>query len=239
MTRRTGEQTKALLLRVGMQMLIEQGVSAGVQHIRLQDVLRRAGLTTGAAYRLWGDQTDYQRDLAVAMVRLRVSSPTETARAAVEGLIASGAEGDEVIRAAAETHVRATMQRESDPTAVLDSRAFLIALALRTTAETWPELREASIERHRESIDAFADFYRQLMAAYGLRMREPLTLQDFTQAMAAAGEGFAVRALEGVEHPTYEIPGDAEVPAGSWTLFGLTVRALVREFMIREDGSPI
>ena len=32
------------------------------------EVLRRVGLTTGAAYRLWGDQEDYQRDLAVAEV---------------------------------------------------------------------------------------------------------------------------------------------------------------------------
>ena len=52
MGRRTGDETRALLLRVGMQLLLERGVSAGVQHIRLQDVLRHAGLTTGAAYRL-------------------------------------------------------------------------------------------------------------------------------------------------------------------------------------------
>ena len=41
MGRRTGDETRALLLRVGMQMLLERGVSAGVQHIRLQEVLRR------------------------------------------------------------------------------------------------------------------------------------------------------------------------------------------------------
>ena len=74
-------------------MLLERGVSAGVQHIRLQDVLRHAGLTTGAAYRLWADQNDYQRDLAVAMVRLRLSSPADYARTAVDDLIASGASG--------------------------------------------------------------------------------------------------------------------------------------------------
>ena len=52
------------------------------------EVLRRAGLTTGAAYRLWADQNDYQRDLAVAMVRLRLSSPADYARVAVDKLIA-------------------------------------------------------------------------------------------------------------------------------------------------------
>ncbi|GAA1635440.1 hypothetical protein [Microbacterium flavum] len=231
MKRRSGDETRALLLRVGMQVLLERGVSAGVQHIRLQDVLRRAGLTTGAAYRLWADQNDYQRDLAVAMVQLRLSRPTDYVRTAVEKLIAEGADGNDVIRAAAESHLRPTAADADDPAAALDSQQFLIALALRTTAHTWPELREASNERHRESIAAFAEFYALLMEAYGLRMRSPLTIEDFTEAMAALGEGFAVRMLEGIEHPRYDCGEGDEVPPGEWTLFALSVRALVDGFM--------
>jgi len=235
MTRRTGEETRALLLRVGMQMLLERGVSAGVQHIRLQDVLRRAGLTTGAAYRLWSDQSDYQRDLAVAMMRLRLSAPADYARSAVEELIENGASGDDVIRAAADVHVRTASLDMQDPADVVDAQSFLIALALRTTAHTWPELKDASRERHRESIAAFAEFYAFLMDSYGLRMKAPLTIEDFTEAMAAMGEGFAVRALEGIDHPTYDADDDAEIPEGRWTLFALGVRALVNEFMVRID----
>lgn len=237
MGRRSGDETRALLLRVGMQMLLERGVSAGVQHIRLQDVLRQAGLTTGAAYRLWADQNDYQRDLAVAMVRLRLSSPAEYARTAVAELIASGADGNDVIRAAADAHLHSTAVDADDPASALDAHQFLISLALRTTAQTWPELRDASRQRHRESIAAFAEFYAYLMEAYGLRMKSPLTVSDFTEAMAAMGEGFAVRALEGIEHPRYEATGSDEIPAGSWTLFALGVRALVDGFMAPVDAS--
>ncbi|MGB4778016.1 hypothetical protein [Microbacterium sp.] len=237
MARRTGDETRALLLRVGMQMLLERGVSAGVQHIRLQEVLRRAGLTTGAAYRLWADQHDYQRDLAVAMVQLRLSEPADYAVAAVEQLIADGASGDDVIRAAAAAHVRTAAVDVTDPADALDAQQFLISLALRTTAETWPELKEASGQRHRESIAAFAEFYTALMEAYGLRMKAPLTVQDFTEAMAAMGEGFAVRAMEGIEHPTYVAGEDDDIPAGEWTLFALGVRALVAEFMTPVDAS--
>lgn len=218
-----------------MQMLLERGVSAGVQHIRLQDVLRRAGLTTGAAYRLWADQTDYQRDLAVAMMRLRPAAPTEAARAAVKKLIDDGAAGDEIIKAAALSHVHTTSggpRTEVDP---LDARAFLIALALRTTADTWPELKDASQQRHRESATAYASFYGDLMHAYGLRMRSPLTLVDFTEAMTALGEGFAVRALEGIDHPSYVFTDEDEVPPGTWTLFALGVRALVNAFMTPDE----
>ena len=233
MGRRSGDETRALLLRVGMQMLLERGVSAGVQHIRLQDVLRRAGLTTGAAYRLWSDQEDYQRDLAVAMVQLRLSGPADYVRAAVDDLIAAGAPGNDVIRAGADAHVRTTFADAAadDPATALDAQQFLVSLALRTTARTWPELRDAANERHRESIAAFAEFYAYLMEAYGLRMKTPLTITDFTEAMAAMGEGFAIRALEGLEHPRCTSTDGDEVPAGEWTLFALGVRALVSEFM--------
>lgn len=231
MARRSGDDTKALLLRVGMQMLLEHGVSAGVQHIRLQDVLRRAGLTTGAAYRLWSDQRDYQRDLAVSMVQLRLSNPADYVSAAVETLIAEGAEGDDIIRAAADAHIRTAAVDVDDPASALDAQQFLVSLALRTTAQTWPELRDAAHARHRESIDAFAELYAQLMHAYGMRMKPPLTITDFTEAVAAMGEGFAVRALEGIEHPRYESAEGGELPAGEWTLFALCVRALVNEFM--------
>ena len=232
MARRTGEETRALLIRVGMQMVLERGVSAGIQHIRLQDVLRRAELTTGAAYRLWADQTDYQRDLAVAMVRLRLSSPADYVRDAVTGLIEAGEPGDDIIRAAANAHVRAATSDVDDPDEARDAQSFLIALALRTAADTWPELKAASRERHDESIAAFDEFYGFLMSSYGLRMKSPLTITDFSEAMAALGEGFAVRALEGIPHPRIEAGPDDDVPAGPWTLFALGVRALVNEFMV-------
>ncbi|WP_205829556.1 hypothetical protein [Microbacterium sp. MEC084] len=230
MRRRTGDETRALLLKVGLQMLFERGAAAGVQHIRLQDVLRRAGLTTGAAYRLWADQTDYQRDLAVAMVRLRLASPVEGAASAVGELVARRAPLDDVIRAAAETHVAGATRAAGDRCA-RDAQAFLIALALRATATTWPELREASRQRHEESIAEFARFYGRLMGVYGYRMRAPLTLEHFTAAMAALGEGFAIHALEGLDHPVVEIAEGHDLPSGRWTLFAVAVRGLMAAFM--------
>ncbi|WP_394278293.1 hypothetical protein [Microbacterium sp.] len=237
MSRRTGEQTRTLLLRTGMQMLLERGMSAGVQHIRLQEVLRRAGLTTGAAYRLWADQADYHRDLAVAMMRMRVIGPADTMQAAIADLIASGASGDEVICAAALAHVRTANLDMSDPTDLLDAQSFLIALALRTTADTWPELTEASHARHHESVEAFSDLYGRLMTAYGMRMRDGVTMEDFSEALAAIAEGFAIRALEGLEHPTYDLDGSDGMPTGQWTLLGLAVRALVNGFMAPIDDT--
>lgn len=216
-------------------MLLERGPSAGIQHIRLQEVLRHTGLTTGAAYRIWSDQTDYQRELAVAMVSLRFTPPAEAASGAVAEMLHSGASMDDVIRTAALSHV--LQARRTDPL-TKDARAFLIALSLRAAADTWPELLEAAQARHAESIDEFARFYGEIMRVYGYRMRTPYTLVDFTEAMAALGEGFSLRAVEGLEHPEFDIAPDDEGPTGRWTLFGIAIRGLIAEFMVRDDDAP-
>jgi AcrR family transcriptional regulator len=238
MVRRTAEDTRRLILEAAIQMLLERGATAGVQHIRLQEVLRSVGLTTGAAYRIWGDQDEFHRDLAVAMVGLRFAPPVTSAAQAIEPVLASGQSLDEVARVAALDFVTYASKFHLEPES-RDSHAFITALALRTAAGAWPELRVASAERHRESIAAFAEFYAALLQRYGRRMREPLTIVDFTEAMAALGEGFAVRAAEGLGHPTYDIPEGAELPDGPWTLFGIGIRALVEGFTVLIADSPV
>lgn len=231
MVRRTAEDTRRLILEAAIQMLLERGATAGVQHIRLQEVLRSVGLTTGAAYRIWGDQDEFHRDLAVAMVGLRFAPPVASAAGAIEDVLSSGESLDEVARVAALDFVTYASKFHLEPES-RDSHAFITALALRTAAGAWPELRVASAERHRESIASFAMFYAALLQRFGRRMREPLTIVDFTEAMAALGEGFAIRAAEGLDHPTYDIPEGAEVPSGEWTLFGIGIRGLVAAFTV-------
>lgn len=91
MPRRTGEQTKDLLIRTGIAMLLDRGTSAGVSHIRLQEVVRRAGLTTGAAYRLWADQDAFHHDLAVAATSWRSDAPAAETWRRIGELVSSHA----------------------------------------------------------------------------------------------------------------------------------------------------
>lgn len=215
-----------------MQMMFERGASAGVHHIRLQEVLRRVGLTSGAAYRLWADQEEYQRDLAVALVELRLGPPDAGAGRAVEQLIASGSSFDEVLIAGTASHLigadLAMSERDSR-----ESRLFLTVFALRSSAQTWPELQAASRRRHEESVAVFADFYRRIMLAYRMRMREPFAVEDFTEAMAALGEGFALRSVQGLDHVEFN-RADPRRHRGVWSLFAVAARGLVDEFIETE-----
>ncbi|MDN3497150.1 hypothetical protein QL996_14500 [Planococcus sp. APC 4015] len=230
MARRSAEETRTLILEAGLQLLLERGATAGVQHVRLQEVLRSVGLTTGAAYRIWADQDDFHRDLAVEMVGLRFAPPVASAQGAIRAVLEGGGDLEEIARVAALDHVVYTSKFHLDPES-RDSHAFITALALRTAAGAWPELRDASAERHRGSIAAFEDLYAALLTRYGRRMRSPFTVTDFTEAMAALGEGFAIRAAEGLDHPTYEITGD-DAPRGSWTMFGISILGLVTAFTV-------
>lgn len=234
MVRRSAEVTRRVILDAALQLLLERGASAGVAHIRLQEVLRNVGLTTGAAYRIWADQDEFHRDLAVEMVRLRFAPPADSATRAIRGAVASGGTMDDVIRAAARDHVSYAARFHLEPES-RDSHAFITALALRTAAGAWPELREASAERHRESVESFAKFYGEQLTRFGYRMRTPFTIMDLAETLAALGEGFAVRAAEGLDHPELEIAEDDEAPTGSWTLFGIAIRGITDMFLVRVD----
>lgn len=234
MARRSADDTRRLILEAGLQLLLERGATAGVQHIRLQEVLRRVGLTTGAAYRIWADQDDFHRDLSIEMVGLRFAPPVASAQGAIQEILDADGSIHDVARIAALDHVTYASKFHLEPES-RDSHAFITALALRTAAGSWPELRVASAERHAGSIAAFETFYDVLLTRFGRRLRSPFTITDFTEAMAALGEGFAIRAAEGLGHPTYEIPEDAEAPSGDWTLFGISILGLVTAFTLPVD----
>jgi AcrR family transcriptional regulator len=199
-----------------------------VSHIRLQDVLKQAGLTTGAAYRVWSDQSAFHRDLAVAATRWRDDNPIASTVGAIRHLVDDGAPLREVIRQATGAHVDGL-----DHPIVDDGRAstpFLTTLALRATASHDADLQAASRARHVESIDSFEELYTMLLAVYHRRMRSPFTLRHLTIAVAALGEGFALQAIEGEPHPVLALPGagdDDNDKPDDWTLMGTVVWAIV------------
>jgi AcrR family transcriptional regulator len=221
--RRTGEQTKQLLIDVGLSMLLRRGISAAVAHIRLQEVLRRAGLTSGAAYRLWPDQEAFQQDLAIAATRRRFDDPVSGTMARIGPLINDHLPLTTVVREGCAAHIESLECGGTSP--------FLIALTIRATAIASDDLRRASQERHADSVERFAALYASLMDSYGRAMRPGRSIGEFAGSMAALGEGFALQAIEGIPHPRMPGPDGTE-----WTLFGLGVWSLVEGFTrVRDD----
>ena len=157
------DDTRRLLIAIGLRLLHERGPSAAVGHIRLSSVLRRAGLTTGAAYRIWDDQVAYQRDPALEAVRFRDHVSNEgTVAAVVPAILDPAGSWYEVIRRGSEVNLRSYPE---------DVR-FLTSLAIRASSYNDPELIEAGRQRHTEALASYSELYDTVLRWSRRRMRE-------------------------------------------------------------------
>lgn len=226
MPRNSAEDTRRLLLGIGLRMLHERGPSATVSHIRLSSVLRRAGLTTGAAYRIWGDQDGYHRELALEALRYRDRRSNErTVAEVVPAMLADRVSWREVVRRGAEPNLR------SYP----EDAAFLTALAIRASSYGDPELLEAGHARHREALESYAELYDAVLGWSGRRMRAGFRLLDLAAALAAASEGFGLQNAAGLPHERLQLDETATGPGElSWSLLAVTTVALC-ELMTEPD----
>lgn len=239
--RRSASETRELLIQTGIELLMERGVVAGVSHIRLKEVVAQAGLTTGAAYRLWDNQDHFHRDLAVAATQWRDEAPMAVTLRAVRPLVEAKAPMVDVIRAAAAAHI-VGVSRRPEPVEPDDPRPppFLTSVALRASTCTDPELRAANLKRHRDQVNPYIDLYQFLMDLYGRRLRPPLTIEHFANTLAALGEGFALQINEGEVHPVLAVEHD-DGECHEWTVFGLAVQAIVDRFTepVEAAGPPV
>lgn len=218
MTRRSAEQTRQDLIDIGLELLHERGPSAAVAHIRLSSVLRRAGLTTGAAYRIWADQTAYQHDLALEAVRFRDRTSTATSVAAVMPIMSSAdSTWQEAVRQGAEANLR------SYPEDV----AFLTTLAIRASSYGDADLAEAGEQRHQEALAAYSQLYEVVLAWSGRRLRPGFTMHDLATALAALSEGFGLQQATGIPEARIALNSTAEAPGTrDWSLLGVSTVAL-------------
>ncbi len=230
MTRRSAEETRRRLLAIGLQLLHERGPAAVVGHIRLSSVLRRAGLTTGAAYRIWEDQTAYHRELALEALRYRdLTSNARTVAAVLPSMLDASATWQEVVRRGAEPNLRRYPE----------DVAFLTSLAIRASSFGDPELLEAGHQRHREALASYGELYDAVLRWSGRRMRAGFTLVDLAAALAAASEGFGLQNAAGLPHERLRLDPAADGPGEvSWSLLAVTAVALCEKMTEADPDAP-
>jgi AcrR family transcriptional regulator len=204
------------VLAAGLDLLHGVGVRAGVSHIRLEHAARRAGYTTGAAYRCWPSQDEFHRELALAAMAWRDRSSNADVINSIRAAVDGGAPIDEVVRLGAAANVERTPE-ETD---------YFVPLVLRASARFDDELADAARARVDEGIAAHEQLHEVLMSRYHRRVRAPLTLRDFSTIVAAVADGFAVQDV-GRAHPRVEVEPARPGVGREWTLLGIAVWALV------------
>jgi AcrR family transcriptional regulator len=224
-TRRSLDETRQLLLDVGLRCLYERGVSVGVTHVKLNDVATAAGLTTGAAYRCWDNQEAFHHDLAVAAMRWRDRHSIAATVDGIRDLVDRRASWREVVRAGAAANLESFRH---DP-------SFVTSIALRVCAQFDDALEQAGKDRLDSALQSFADLYGGLLKLYHRRMKPPFTLEHFTTMIAALSEGFVLQMLSGMEHPQVELDIDDPGVGVKWTLMAAAVEAFVTTFTEPDD----
>ncbi len=180
-----------------------------LEHVKIATVVRRLGLTSGAAYRIWTRQEDFHRDLALRVTRTTEGPAADAVSAATLAAMESGAPFEEVARLGA-------LAQYNDTTS--GNNLFYVGLALTAAGRNDDELREVNAHRYLESLADFALLYEAVLRHYGRRPRSPWTYPMVARVLAALSEGSALQAdlpsvpdSEGLSHDPGELFAEAVV----------------------------
>lgn len=187
--RQSKEETRQELLSTAHQMLLDDGLPAGI-NLKLTDVLKRKGLTTGAAYHIWDSQRQFQEDLTMYIAekwefaRAITATEAKTHEAAVEEIAARAGESiEEITRAHAERYLEAFRHH----------REFYIALQLWGIQSPSKRVTRAIKNGYDEIHNEFVEVFEGALATAGLRVKAPYTINDATVAVTALTEGLTLR----------------------------------------------
>lgn len=229
MSRRDKEGTRELLLKTGYEMILDQGPDVG-WGIRITEVTKRVGLTTGAAYQIWngsrtvdgmGGQDRFHHDLALyAFDQVIADTRSYNARRAVD-LAEGGTSLDRII------------QRVGEDNAIAKAapNRFACFVALLASAHAEPELGDVGRRAYAAVTDSLVDVYRKVFEQFDMEMTPPFTIEQLITAVIALIDGLRMRSLVDPDLSIEPVdpPADAGADAdGTWYLMSTAIRALVQ-----------
>jgi AcrR family transcriptional regulator len=221
MARRTKEQRREDYLAIGAELVAEAATVAppdpglALAHVKVADVAERAGVTKGALYHLWPSQEDYWHDLLLFLFEHdRLLGETAIADQADDLRAAFGSDdpGDLI------EHANLIFDL------VKDDPAFLVRLGI--FSYLYDEDVRARLDReYRAGVARFNDFLAWGLDQLGLRLRDGVSLEQYTVALISLLQGTI---LEYRIHP--DRTPDAEVDGRRVTLFAAGAIALTQGF---------
>lgn len=230
--RRDKEGTRQLLLQTGYEMILEQGPDVG-WGIRITDVTKRVGLTTGAAYQIWsgsrtvdglGGQDRYHRDLAHYSFERIIADTSKYKAAKAWDRVAAGESLDRIFQRLGEDNANAKAAASQ----------FACFVALLASASADPDLGEVGRQAYANVTSRLAEMYTKIFEHAGLEMAPPYTIEQLITSVLALIDGLRMRSLvdpslstEPVEGPDDAAADAGEDADGTWYLLATSVRALV------------
>jgi hypothetical protein len=241
------EELRALMLKMGRLIVIEDGLGLGVDTLTFKKVFERIESDTGIKLsnasvirRVWDNQADFQADvLATIAAEDALGEFDETIRTLaplIDDLDLSSPEARwrslrEVCRVGGSAN--SFMLLES-PNWSMWIAVWAMATATNVGVEQskyQQRIRTALLEGYDGFTTLWEGAYAGLAALVGMRVREPLTLRQLSAAVGALAEGCSLRQhvdphLGVILRPTGPNREDQE-----WTLFAVGLEALLLHFL--------
>lgn len=208
--------TRQRLLDVGRELLLEHSTTSPIDNVRVSEVARRAGLTTGAVYGHWDSQEAYRQDLLEDLLNAERQGVTPELAEAILSFDDTGLPLAEIARLGSWATFEDTLANNS----------FRLMVGLWSQGN--PAIQRRLGESYASVRDRMADLYAIVADHYDLELRPPFTLQTLA--------GIAIGLLDGLvmQHTSNpelvpSIPGPP-APDGTerlWNSFALGLLAVL------------
>jgi len=241
--RLTRDELRHLLLEAGQEILQEEGVETGASNLTFKRVFEHVEKDSGVQLtnasvirRVWENQADYQADVLAAIARDHERPEIGRTLEAVTELV------DTFDLSTVESRMSAMRElcrvggaASSESLQTSHNWPLWISVVAVATNGSPPEQKD----RVRDSLtDAYASItkfweenYAGFMDLLGLRFRAPWTMRQYTIAITALSEGYALRQhIDGKLEP-FTRPTGPDGELQEWTLFAAAMEALVLQFM--------
>jgi AcrR family transcriptional regulator len=228
------------MLRAAADAIGRDGLKVSLDHVRLEDVIREAGVSRSSAYRRWPHKDLFLGDLLLELAGEFAPAATggRTAPEVVRSVLLEQASRlrTHVGRSAALGDiVRIAAQRDFEQ--IHNSPQWRTYLALTVTAVSLPpgELRtkvqEALTRSERRFVEHIAATFRTTCGLLGLRPRPPVDYLAIAQISNAIMRGFVNKSLADPDVATHRVTGQGE----DWSLIGLGAATVVATHIEPED----
>jgi hypothetical protein len=241
--RMSRDELRALFIETGLTILREEGLGAVGESLTFKRARERVEADTGIRVtngsligRAWASQFDYQTEVLATIAA--DDSASEISRT-VHGLepVLLGMDPSSVESRRATMREVARLTASANTSALNQSTDWLLWIGIwaMTAVGVAPERRQridAALEQAYLSMtERMEAIYQAGLDFVGYRVRDGLTVNQFTIAAAALAEGCALRnrvdssRMKNIKRPTGPDGEEQE-----WTLFGLALDALAEQF---------
>jgi hypothetical protein len=237
------DELRHLMLAAGQGILLEEGVETGASNLTFKRVFEHVEKDTGVQLtnasvirRAWENQADFQADVLATIARDHERPEIDRTLRAVADVV------DSFDLSTVESRLSATRElcrvggaASSESLQTSRNWPLWISVVALATTGTPPDhkgrVRESLMDGYAFITKFWEENYGGFMELLGLRFRAPWTMRQYTIAVTALSEGYALRQHVEGRMESFTRPTGPNGALQEWTLFAAAMEALVLQFM--------